>query len=69
VSLETVVRIVNLTLIVILVLLMRKLIWCIRWLWCYYHGREVPEPIPFVPRQSGNVFQRHLPQEEPDEEV
>ena len=43
------VKLVNLALIVLLVLLLRKLVWCIRWLWCYYRDREVPEPIPFLP--------------------
>ena len=67
-SLGTVIKILNLALIVVLVLLVRKLIWCIRWLWCYYHGQEVPDPVPFVPRRSGKIFEGHLPQEEHDEE-
>ena len=60
---------VNLVLIVILLLLVRKLVWCLRWLWCYYHGREVPEPISFLPQQSGRVFERHVQEAERDEEV
>ena len=56
-------KVVNAALIIVLLLLLRKLIWCLRWLWCYYHGREVPEPIPFLPQRSGRVFDRHLPEE------
>lgn len=61
-------KVVNAALIIVLLLLVRKLIWCLKWLWCYYHGREVPDPISFLPQQSGNVFKGHLPQGE-DEEV
>ena len=68
-NIEAAVKIVNLALVIALALLVRKLVWCIRWLWCYYHGREVPDPIPFVPRRSGKIFEEHLPQEESDEEV
>ena len=59
---------VNLALVIVLLLLVRKLIWCLRWLWCYYHGKEVPEPISFLPQQSGRVFDSHLPPEEDDKE-
>ena len=41
-------RIIKLALWILLLLLVRKLVWCIRWLWCYRHGREVPEPISFI---------------------
>ena len=60
---------VNLVLTVILLLLVRKLGWCLRWLWCYHQGREVPEPISFLPQQSGRVFERHVQDAERDEEV
>ncbi len=60
---------VNLALTVILLLLVRKLVWCLRWLWCYHHGREVPEPISFLPQQSGRVFDRHVQDTERDGEV
>ena len=56
----TAVRAINLLLIVILLLLLRKLIWCLRWLWCYCHGKEVPDPISFLPQQSGNIFDGHV---------
>ena len=64
------IKLIKLALAILLVLLLRKLIWCLRWLWCYYHGREVPDPIGWLPTQSGRVFDRHLPpeeQEEPDD--
>ena len=61
-------KIVNTALVIVLVLLVRKLVWCLRWLWCYYHGREVPDPIGFLPQQSGRVFDRHVEQAEEKEE-
>ena len=57
------VRCVNVALILVLILLVRKLVWCLRWLWCYYHGQDVPDPIGWLPSQSGRVFDRHLPPE------
>ena len=33
---------VSLLLVVLLALLVRKLIWCLRWLWCHHRGRETP---------------------------
>jgi len=62
-------KLINLALIAVLLLLVRKLIWCLRWLWCYYHGREVPDPISFLPQQSGRVFDRHVQDASNDEEV
>ena len=53
---------VNLALVIVLLLLVRKLIWCLRWLWCYYHGKEVPDPIGFLPQRSGAGFDRHVEQ-------
>lgn len=53
-------KLLKLLLATLLVLLLRKLFWCLRWLWCYYHGRELPENISFLPRQSGRVFLGHL---------
>ena len=60
----TVLKIIQIALTILLILLVRKLIWCLRCLWCYHHGRELPEPISFLPQQSGRVFDRHLPQQE-----
>ena len=61
------IKLINAALIILLLLLLRKLIWCLRCLWCYYHGKEMPAPITFIPQQSGRVFERHLPQEEEDD--
>ena len=33
-------ELINLAGLLLLALLIRKLVWCLRWLWCYYHGRE-----------------------------
>ena len=64
----TVIKLINAALIILLVLLLRKLIWCLRCLWCYHHGREMPAPITFIPQQSGRVFERHLPPVEEEKE-
>ena len=53
-------ELVNILLIALLLLLVRKLIWCLRWLWCYYHGRETPAPISFFPRRTGETFDGHV---------
>ena len=42
-------ELINLAGLLLLALLIRKLVWCLRWLWCYYHGRETPAPISFLP--------------------
>lgn len=56
------ITIINGLLILILLFILRKLIWCLRWLWCYYHGKEVPEPIATLPQRSGSRFERHVEQ-------
>ena len=53
-------ELINILGIALLALLVRKLIWCFRWLWCYYHGRETPAPIPFLPRRTGALFSDHV---------
>ena len=45
-------ELINLAGLLLLALLIRKLVWCLRWLWCYYHGRETPAPISFLPRRT-----------------
>ena len=65
-------ELINILGIAVLALLARKLIWCFRWLWCYYHGRETPDPIPFLPRRAGRNFEEHGRQaraEDDDEEA
>lgn len=61
-------ELVNIALLAILFLLVRKLIWCVKWLWCYYHGQEVPDPITFLPQQTGQVFEGHIQRGRDDEE-
>lgn len=53
-------KIIDLLLVLVLLLLLRKLVWCLRWLWCYYHGRETPENISFLPQRSGDIFEGHI---------
>ena len=53
-------ELVNILLIALLLLLARKLVWCLRWLWCYYHGQETPAPISFFPRRTGETFDGHV---------
>ena len=33
-----------------LLLLGRKLVWCLYWLWCWRHGRGDPAPYRLAPR-------------------
>ena len=44
------IKLINAALIILLLLLLRKLIWCLRCLWCYYHGKEMPALITFIPQ-------------------
>ena len=53
-------ELINILLTALLLLLVRKLVWCLKWLWCYYHGKETPEPISFLPRRSGETFEGHI---------
>lgn len=46
-------ELINLAGIALLALLIRKLVWCLRWLWCYYHGKETPEPVSFPAPADG----------------
>ena len=59
-------ELLNILLTALLLLLLRKLAWCLRWLWCYHHGKETPEPISFLPRRSGETFAGHI--HKPDDE-
>jgi hypothetical protein len=47
-------------LLVLLLVLLRKLIWCLRWLWCYTRGKELPEERSLLPQQSGDLFEKHI---------
>ena len=61
-------ELINIAGIALLMLLVRKLIWCLRWLWCYYHGRPTPEPITFLPRHTRARFREHLKKDADEEE-
>ena len=60
-------ELINILLTALLLLLLRKLCWCLKWLWCYYHGREVPDPISFLPRRTGEIFDGHIRDGEEEE--
>lgn len=62
-------ELINLLGIAVLALLVRKLIWCFWWLWCYYHGRETPAPISFLPRRTGKLFSDHVHQARQEEDA
>ena len=61
-------ELINVALIALLALLIRKLAWCLRWLWCYYHGKETPAPISFLPRRTGETFDAHVRQAREEKE-
>ena len=61
-------ELINILLIALLLLLVRKLVWCLRLLWCYYHGKETPDPISFFPRRTGETFDGHLRQAREEQE-
>ena len=61
-------ELINVAGIALLALLLRKLVWCLRWLWCYYRGRETPAPIAFLPRRTGETFEEHVRQARAEEE-
>ena len=46
--------------VIVLLLLLRKLIWCLRWLWCWKHDRETPPPIGWLPSRDGGRFDAHV---------
>ena len=47
-------------LVLILLGLLRKLIWCLRWLWCRHRGTEPPAEPHGMPHQSGRIFEAHF---------
>ena len=61
-------ELINIVLLALLLLLLRKLTWCLRWLRRYYHGQETPAPISFFPRRTGEVFADHLRQARREQE-
>lgn len=61
-------KLIKIFLLVLLLLLLRKLFWCLKWLWCYHHGQETPDPIPFLPRRTGDTFLGHIRGDDDEEE-
>ena len=55
-------ELINLAGIALLALLIRKLVWCLRWLWCYYHGKETPEPGLLPAPAEGETFEERIRQ-------
>ena len=56
--------VVNLAPGLVLLLALRKLIWCLRWLWCWRHGRPLPEDNGLLPHRSGEIFDGHVSEHE-----
>lgn len=61
-------EVINILLTGLLLLLLRKLAWCLKWLWCWRHGKETPEPISFIPRRTGETFEGHIRRTDDEEE-
>ena len=57
---ETMLKAINILGVLALFLLLRKLIWCLRWLWCWKQGRETPPPIGWLPSRDGGRFDAHV---------
>ena len=57
---ETMLKAINILGVLALFLLLRKLIWCLRWLWCWKHDRETPPPIGWLPSRDGGRFDVHM---------
>lgn len=53
-------KVFNVIGVIVLLLLLRKLIWCLRWLWCWKHDRETPPPIGWLPSRDGGRFDAHV---------
>ena len=51
---------INILGVLALFLLLRKLIWCLWWLWCWKHDRETPPPIGWLPNRDGGRFDAHV---------
>ena len=51
---------INILGVLALFLLLRKLIWCLRWLWCWKRGEDTPAPIGWLPSRDGGRFDAHM---------
>ena len=52
---------------ILLALLLRRLLWCLRWLWCWHCGKTTPDPIGWLPSRGGERFAAHVRQREEEE--
>ena len=50
-------KVFNVVGVIVLLLLLRKLIWCLR---CWKHDRETPPPIGWLPSRDGDRFDAHV---------
>lgn len=48
--------------IIALLLLLRKLLWCLRWLRCWRRGEDTPASIGWLPSRDGGRFDAHVEQ-------
>ena len=64
---ETMLKAINILGVLALFLLLRKLIWCLRWLWCWKHDRETPPPIGWLPNRDGGRFAAHVEEHDKEE--
>ena len=64
---ETMLKAINILGVLALFLLLRKLIWCLRWLWCWKHDRETPPPIGWLPNRDGDRFAAHVEEHDKEE--
>lgn len=46
-------KVFNVVGVIVLLLLLRKLIWCLRWLWCWKHDRRPRRPSAAAQRAGG----------------
>ena len=53
-------KLFNIIGIMILLLLLRKLIWCLRWLACWRRGTDTPAPIGWLPGRDSGRFDAHV---------
>mgnify|MGYP007085222487 FL=1 len=60
-------KVFNVVGVIVLLLLLRKLIWCLRWLWCWKHDRETPPPIDWLPNRDGGRFAAHVEEHDKEE--
>lgn len=53
-------KVFNVIGVIVLLLLLRKLIWCLRWLWCWKHDRRPRRPSAGCPAGTVARFDAHM---------